>query len=264
MKKYLVIGNPIEHSKSPDIHNYWMKINKINGQYNKLKLNDDKIKDLILNLRNQDINGVNVTVPFKKKIIPFLDDLSPEARQTQSVNTISIKNKKLIGYNTDIIGFELSIAEKKFEIKGKTIFIIGSGGVVPSIIFALKKMEVSKIIVCNRTKHKAENLKNLFNEIEIVDWGTVPYFDVVINATSVGLNKNENIELNFLKIRKENLFYDVIYNPKETKFLELGKKRGSYTQNGAMMFAYQAQIAFEIWHGVKPLIDNKVLEILNI
>ena len=116
MKKYLVIGNPIEHSLSPKLHNHWIKNKDIEAIYEKQKLNENEIENLILEIREQKIHGVNVTVPFKRKIINYLDDLSFEAKKTQSVNTIYLKDNKVIGHNTDIEGFELSIQNLKFLI----------------------------------------------------------------------------------------------------------------------------------------------------
>ena len=138
----------------------------------------------------------------------------------------------MIGHNTDIVGFEKAIKALNFNMKDKKILILGAGGVVPSIVFALKKMNVSEISISNRTKQKAENLKNLFKKLNILDWGNMSDFDVVINATSLGLN-NEKINLNFSKAGKNKLFYDVIYNPAETNFLKEGKKLGNKTENGS-------------------------------
>ena len=160
MKKYLVIGNPIEHSLSPKLHNYWLKENNIDAIYDKNKLDEGEIKNIIYEVKKEKINGVNVTVPFKKVVIPFLDELSPEAKETQSVNTIYLQNGMTIGHNTDIAGFELAIKYAKYDISNKKVFILGAGGVAPSIIYALKKMKASKIILTNRTKEKAKNLKD--------------------------------------------------------------------------------------------------------
>ena len=263
MKKYLVIGNPIGHSLSPELHNYWLKKNNIDGIYDKEKLEDKDLDKFILRLRNKDINGANVTVPFKKKIISNLDKLSPEAEITQSVNTIYLRDDKIIGDNTDVIGFELAIKEIKFEIKGRRIFIIGAGGVVPSLICALNKMKPSNIIVSNRTKNKAENLKDLFGYLTVVDWKEIPNFDMVINATSIGLNNDEELDLDLSKIGKDKFFYDVIYNPGSTNFLKTGEKLGNKTENGKKMFLHQAAQAFKIWHGIKPEIDQNVLRLLE-
>jgi shikimate dehydrogenase len=263
MKKFLVIGNPIEHSLSPILHNYWIKNSKINAIYEKQKLNEDQLEQIILQVKEKKINGINVTVPFKKAVIPYLDELSIEAKSTQSVNTIYLKDNKVMGHNTDIDGFEISIKKSKFDLNNKEVLILGAGGVVPSIIFSLNKMKVSKIKISNRTKERAENLKKLFKNIEIIEWGQVPDFDMIINATSLGLKKEDTINLDFSEIPKNKIFYDVIYNPKETNFLKTGQSLGSLSLNGKLMFIYQAFSAFNIWHGLKPNVNENVFKLLD-
>ena len=125
-------------------------------------------------------------------------------------------------------------------------------------------MKASEIIVSNRTQSKAENLKKIFSDLKIAKWGEVPDFDVVVNATSIGLNVKDIIDLDFSKIGKNKLFFDVIYNPKETNFLKMGKKLGNITENGKLMFIYQASAAFEIWHGVKPKINDDIIKLLDL
>ena len=264
MKKFLVIGNPINHSLSPKLHNYWIKDNNINAVYEKKFLIKKDLKKIITQVKEKKIDGINVTVPFKKTVIPFLDELTVEANKTQSVNTIYLNNKKLVGHNTDIIGFKKSIDDFKYDINKKEVFIIGAGGVVSSIIFALIKMKVSKITISNRTIEKAETLKNLFSNIEIVEWGKIPKFDMIINATSLGLKKEDKIKLDFSSTQKNKFFYDVIYNPKETNFLKVGKKLGNTTLNGKMMFIYQAYSSFNIWHGIKPSINKDTVKLLDL
>ena len=205
MKKYLVIGNPINHSLSPKLHNYWLKQNNINAVYDKIKLEENEIEETIQDIKKQKVAGCNVTVPFKKKVIPFLDILSPEAEQTQSVNTIVFEKGNLIGHNTDIFGFDKAIKNINFNMKGKKVLILGAGGVVPSLVFALTEMNVLEITISNRTKQKAENLKNLFKNLKIIEWGNLTDFDAVINATSLGL-VNEKINLDFSKTGKKNYF----------------------------------------------------------
>ncbi|RPG03609.1 MAG: shikimate dehydrogenase [Pelagibacteraceae bacterium TMED246] len=263
MKKFLVIGNPINHSLSPKLHNYWINQNNIDADYQKMELDNNGLENLILKIKNKEISGVNVTVPFKKGIISYLDKLSPEAEGTQSVNTICLEDNNIVGYNTDIRGFELAIKDAKFNLTDKNILILGAGGVVPSIIFALNKMKVSRITLCNRTKEKAENLKNFFKNLTIVNWGEVPDFDMVINATSIGLNNEDLINLDFSEIEKGKFFYDVIYNPKETNFLKIARKLGNKTENGMKMFIHQAAEAFKIWHGIVPKINKEVSNFLD-
>ncbi len=262
MKKYLVIGNPIDHSLSPKLQNWWLKENNIDATYDKIKLEVHEIKNFIQEIKEQKIAGCNVTVPFKKTVIPFLDRLSPEAEQTQSVNTIIYDNGDLVGHNTDIGGFDSAIKKLDFSIKGKKVLILGAGGVVPSIIFALQKMNVQEITISNRTKEKAENLRVLFNNIKILEWGNLTDFHMVINATSLGLN-NEKINLKFSSSRNDRLFYDVIYNPHETQFLKMGKQLGCKTENGKTMFVYQALEAFKLWHNIEPKVNTDTFKLLD-
>tara|TARA_B100000378_G_scaffold133070_1_gene107511 strand:- start:389 stop:1180 length:792 start_codon:yes stop_codon:yes gene_type:complete len=263
MKKYLVIGNPIEHSLSPKLHNHWIKKNNIDAIYDKKQLNEGDIEGIISEVRNEKINGINVTVPFKKLVISFIDELSVEANEAQSVNTIYKENNKIIGHNTDISGFELALRGKSYDIKNKKIFILGAGGVTSSIILALKKMGASKVILSNRTKKKAEELKKTFSDLEIVDWGEIPEFNMIINTTSLGLNNDDEIKLDYENIGSNKFFYDVIYNPRQTKFLTKAKQFGNQIENGKMMFIYQAHQAFTIWHKIMPKIDDKTIQLLD-
>ena len=263
-KKFLVIGNPIDHSLSPKLHNYWIKKYKIDAVYKKKLLNNSEIKDLIFNIREEKIHGINITVPFKKIVIPFLDELSEEAEISQSVNTIYKKDNKIVGENTDIAGFKLSLEKTEIEIKNKKALILGAGGVVPSIIIALKKMQINKIYLSNRTELKAIELKKNFPEIEIIKWGETLDFDIIINATSIGLKGEDEIHINYQQKSKDKFFYDVIYNPAETNFLKNAKKYGGITKNGKMMFIYQAQKAFFIWHKIVPEVDNETINLLDV
>ena len=278
MKKYLVIGNPIGHSLSPLIHNYWMnKYRLVDSIYEKRKVEAKDLKNIIKEIREDKIVGVNVTVPFKKLIIPFLDELDFVAEETQSVNTLFKTNNKIVGYNTDCTGFRDTIREFyprsndsiiPLPLKGKGIFIIGAGGVTSSIISALKSEGADNIVLSNRTKEKANELKKLFPELEILDWGKNPSIcNIVINTTSIGLIKDEEVKIDFSdhdkNFHKKLLFYDLIYNPKETVFLRKARLRGNKTINGKMMFLNQAKYAFNIWTNVMPEIDDEVIKFLD-
>jgi shikimate dehydrogenase len=286
MKKYLVIGNPIGHSLSPLIHNYWMKkYHLIDSVYEKKKVEKKDLIGIVDQVRSGEIKGVNITVPYKKEIIPLLDEIKGDAQLTQSVNTLCKVNNEVHGYNTDTKGFKYSLADSHLpnnleynfiDCKNKNIFIIGAGGVTSSILEAFIDT-ANKIYITNRTKEKANELKKLGdisitllgrkkNTIEVVEWGDKPEIcDVVINTTSVGLTRDENLNLDFKDYQnnKNTLFYDLIYNPKETKFLKEARLRGNKTMNGKMMFIWQAQIAFHMWTGVEAEIDGDVIKLLN-
>ena len=277
MKKYLVIGNPIGHSLSPLIHNHWMKKYKLKDSiYEKKKIEKEDLKRIVDQVRNGEIEGVNITVPFKKEIISLLDRVQGDALLTQSVNTLCKANNEVHGYNTDTKGFKESLQDKSINYENKNIYILGAGGVTASILKAFTD-KAKKIYITNRTKKKAEELKKLGDKaitvlrgekeiIEVINWGKKPEIcDIVINTTSVGLIKGENLDLDFedYKNNKNVLFYDLIYNPKETNFLKSAKLRGNKTMNGKMMFLWQAQIAFKIWTNISPEINNEVIKLLD-
>ena len=148
-------------------------------------------------------------------------------------------------------------------MKETDILIVGAGGVVPSIIYALMKMNVNKISLINRTKKKAEDLKKLFKDLNLINWDEIQSFDMIINATSVGLKINDELNLDLSKIENNKLFYDVIYNPRETNFLKKAKTLGNKTENGKKMFIHQAAQSFKIWHGIQPEINEEVERLLD-
>jgi len=278
MKKYLVIGNPIGHSLSPLIHNYWMKKYKLaDSVYEKRMVEENDLKKVIEEIRKDEVVGVNVTVPFKKLIIPFLDKLDFVAEETQSVNTLFKINNQIVGHNTDSGGFQDSLKEfyprsnnsmMSLPLEDKHIFILGAGGVTASVIFALISEGANNIFLSNRTKEKANELKKLFPEIEVIDWGKRPSIcSIVINTTSIGLTKDEEINIDFnnydMNHHKDFLFYDLIYNPKETVFLKKARLRGNKTMNGKTMFLNQAKYAFNIWTNIMPEIDDEVIKFLD-
>ena len=262
MKKFLVIGNPIKHSLSPKLHNYWFKKNNIVANYEKRQIYAGDLEKIVDEIKQENLHGVNITVPFKNKIIEYLDELSDEAKNTQSVNTIYKSNGKIVGHNTDITGFELALRHTKYDAQGKKILILGAGGVVSSIIVALNSLKVSKIKLMNRTADNALRIKEKFSDIEVVNWGDSCDFDMIINATSLGLNKGDKIDIDFDKISGNKFFYDVIYNPAETEFLKEARKNFHKTENGKLMFIYQAHLSFTLWHKVMPEINDEVIDLI--
>ncbi len=262
-KKYFIIGNPVEHSLSPKIHNYWFKENRIDAIYEKKEILEDDLKNIVENIRKDQIAGINITVPYKQKIIPFLDELSELSEKTNSVNTVYKKDNKVIGENTDVFGFIESTKHQSINLKNKTALILGGGGVVPSIISALEKLSIEKIFLMNRTFEKIEKLKKKFSKIELLKWGEIIEFDIIINATSVGLKINDKININLDNLKNGKIFYDTIYNPPMTNFLQRAKQNGHNIINGKLMLVYQAQKSFEHWTNVTPKINEKFLKYLN-
>ena len=284
MNNYFVIGNPISHSLSPLIHNHWFRKYKVDSNYEKRKLDEDDLKGFIEEVRRvSQINGANVTVPFKKKVIPFLDELTEISQRTLSVNTIYKEKGKLIGHNTDAMAFGQTLVDLKFLRDEKDIaitdqplrsLIIGAGGVTSSVIWAMGNLNSNKestSYIMNRTKKNAENLiyngmTENYSKSKVLDWGDIPKnFDIIINTTSIGLTKDEKLKLDFSSYNglKNTLFYDLIYNPKETNFLADAKKRGNKVMNGKMMFVLQAKKAFFYWTKIDAEIDDEVINLLN-
>ena len=279
MNKYLVIGNPIDHSLSPLLHNYWFKKYRFfDSIYEKKKVEKEDLKKIVEQIMREEIKGVNVTVPFKREIFNYIDAAPHDAQLTKSINTLIKENNKVVGYNTDQQGFEISLEENEWVSKNKKVLIIGAGGVTPSILSSFIKVNgAEKIYLSNRTREKAEELKKFWdkslgnfqmkqNTIEIIDWGKkCELCDLVINTTSIGLTKDEKINFDFndYNNKKEVLFYDLIYNPRETNFLREAKVRGNKTMNGKMMFLWQAHLAFKMWTGVSPKIDDEVIKLLD-
>jgi shikimate dehydrogenase len=262
MKKHLIIGNPISHTLSPKLHNYWFEKNKINGKYDKVLLKENEIESLIKKIKTKELHGMNVTVPYKQIVIPHLESLSETAKITNSVNTIFNKDGKIHGDNTDVFGFQESLSNKNIDLKNKEVFIFGAGGVVPSIILALTNLNIKKIYLSNRTLKNANLIKDKFNFIEVIEWGKIINCDLFINSTSVGLKNNESLGLNFENIKEKKIFYDVIYNPPKTSFLLEAEKKGHKVINGRDMFLYQAQKAFNLWHNLTPNIDAQLINYL--
>ena len=279
MNKYLVIGNPIAHSLSPLLHNYWFKKYRfLDSIYEKKKVEKKDLKKIVEQIKNDEVKGVNVTVPFKREIFNFIDTAPHEVQFTKSVNTLVKENDKVVGYNTDQQGFEISLEENDWDCKDKKILIIGAGGVTPSILSTFIKVDgAEKIYLSNRTRSKAEELKKFWDKalgiyqmkkdtIEVIDWEKKSELcDLIINTTSVGLTKDEKLNFDFSDYnnKKNVLFYDLIYNPKETNFLKDARIRGNRTINGKMMFLWQAHLAFKMWTGVSPTIDEEVIKLLD-
>ena len=266
MKKFLVIGNPIEHSMSPKLHNYWFdKYNLKDHLYEKRKVVERDLKNEIRQIRDNEISGINVTVPFKKSVIEFCDELDMTAELTQSVNTILKKKGKIIGFNTDSEAFNECV--RGLINKEKSIFVLGSGGVTASILNSLRTAK--KVFISNRTRKKAENLKKIFegiiDKIEVIEWGNKPSTkcDVVINTTSIGLKKEDKIAINFSDYNGEKIaFIDLIYNQR-THFLKDAEKRGNFIKDGKDMFLGQARHAFLRFTGVLPEVDSKAIKLIS-
>jgi shikimate dehydrogenase len=264
-KKFGIIGKPLSHSLSPTLHNFWFKKKKIFANYSLLEIELNDIEKIIKKIKNKELQGINVTVPYKQAVIPFLDLIINDAKETLSVNTVSLnEDGKVVGNNTDVYGLEHGFINKlnNQNLKQNKVLILGAGGVTPSVIYALIKKGIKKIFIGNRTLKKTEDLKKRFPFIEIVEWDSVEVeaenMDIIINATSLGLKGGNDFKQEF-RITKPNLiYYDIVYNPEETMMIKRFKKRNIQTFNGLEMFVYQGQKSFSLWNNVNPKVDEEL------
>jgi shikimate dehydrogenase len=266
-KNFLVIGNPINHSLSPFLHNYWFHKNKINCQYKKLETTQGSIKKILNKVRKREIEGINVTIPFKNSVIKHLDVLKGDALKTSSVNTVYLNKKKLVGDNTDVYGFDAGVL-RKVKTKIKTAGIIGAGGVTSSIILALIQKGVKKIYITNRTFSKVKIFKKKFKKsIYPIKWddryklfGDV---QILINVSSLGMLGQKDLKFDFSIFHKKINVVDIVYNPENTRFLKDARKNSHKTFTGLDMFIHQAQKAFYIWNKKNPKITKDIYKKLR-
>jgi shikimate dehydrogenase len=266
-KNFLVIGNPIKHSLSPFLHNYWFYKNKINCEYKKLETTKSSIKKILNKVRKREIEGINVTIPFKNSVIKYLDILKGDALKTSSVNTIYLNKKKLVGDNTDVYGFSSGVL-RKIKTRIKTAGIIGAGGVTSSIILALIQKGVKKIYITNRTFSKLKIFKKKFKKIvHPIKWDDryklFRDVQILINVTSLGMIGQKNLKFDFSIFHKKISVVDIVYNPENTRFLKDASKNGHKTFTGLDMFVYQAQKAFYIWNKKNPKITKDMYKKLR-
>jgi shikimate dehydrogenase len=266
-KNFLVIGNPIKHSLSPFLHNYWFYKNKINCEYKKLETTKSSIKKILNKVRKREIEGINVTIPFKNSVIKYLDILKGDALKTSSVNTIYLNKKKLVGDNTDVYGFSSGVL-RKIKTRIKTAGIIGAGGVTSSIILALIQKGVKKIYITNRTFSKLKIFKKKFKKIvNPIKWDDryklFRDVQILINVTSLGMIGQKNLKFDFSIFHKKISVVDIVYNPENTRFLKDASKNGHKTFTGLDMFVYQAQKAFYIWNKKNPKITKDMYKKLR-
>ena len=271
-KKTAVIGQPINHSLSPKLHNYWIgKTNIGVPEYGKIEISPENFEMEMDRLIAEGYYGLNVTVPLKELAYKKASKLSDVSITTSAVNTLIFKNGTLFGTNTDPVGFESSLQKDVIQknISNKNCLVLGAGGSAKAIIYALNKLS-AKISVCNRTHEKLKELKKVLNisfesikQEDLVD--QLKKFDCIINTTSLGLipdQKNNFIDFNKTKISC--YVYDLIYNPIKTDFLREAHEHGLKTQNGLKMLIGQAAASFYIWHGVNPPINDEIETVLEI
>jgi len=259
--KFYLIGNPVAHSFSPTMQRLFFDYYKIDGEYHALCVQSHQLKSTLHRLKNEGAIGVNVTIPYKEAITPFLNTITDEALAIGCVNTIKFSNGSIEGYNTDYIGFKKSLP---LPVEKQQVVLIGAGGAARAILLSLGEMKCRKVSIFNRTFARAELLvqdfqkrypKTIFQAYPFDPGiaGEIKQAAMLINTSSVGMKSNDPaialIDPNWLH---ENLFvYDVVYNPAETPLLQQAKARGLTYCNGLDMLIYQGLESLKIWLGAE-------------
>lgn len=270
MKKYILIGNPVSHSISPIIHNTFFKDINENDKIYKKVLVEHLTQNTINDFLNQQIQGINITVPYKIDVIKYLYKIDEYAKIIGCVNTLKYTKNGYIGYNTDINGLEDSFYENNINIQNKKVLVIGAGGSGYTACFMALKNKAKTVTIANRTLQNAQNLKNHFlryypnANIDLVDLKNVhntTNINIIINTTTLGFGQNINKsplqEEYFLK-NKIDFVFDIIYTPKQTELLKIASKHNIKNDNGFAMLIYQALKAQEIWQNKNINLDYKI------
>lgn len=255
-----VIGDPIEHSLSPILHNAAFNSLNLGYVFLAFKVKSAEVGNAISGMRALDIHGLNVTMPHKKAVINYLYEIDQTAKFLNAVNTIYNKNGKLLGFNTDGVGALKALKENGANPAGKKVLLLGSGGAARAIAYALAQ-EADELVVLNRTVEQAKELASLLNRTfskKVVADSLTPSAiqenlrgcDILVNATSVGMKPNANQSVIAPEWLKPNLaVMDIVYNPIETKLVKNAKSAGAKVVSGVEMLIYQGAASFEIWTG---------------
>ncbi|MEG7380401.1 shikimate dehydrogenase [Bacillus subtilis] len=266
MKKlYGVIGNPIGHSMSPDIHNASLKDLGLDGHYHAFKVEEDDLEDAVKGIRALGVQGINVTVPHKVSIMDYLDHIDDSAKVIGAVNTVRREGDKLVGYNTDGEGFVKSLMKVLDKpISELSFLMIGAGGAARAIFTTIARNVPIKFDICNRTLEKAKQLTEstpLFQNKEVLSIKEaeerLEQYDVIIHTTSVGMYPNVNdVPISLQRATSSAVVCDIVYNPIQTALLKEANQKGLKTLDGVGMFVEQAALAFQLWTGQEPDIEK--------
>jgi shikimate dehydrogenase len=249
-----IFGYPVEHTLSPAMHNAAFKALGLNFCYIPFHVHPEHLRDAVKAIRALNIHGVNVTVPHKETVLALLDEIHKEASFIGAVNTIVNRKGKLTGYNTDGKGFMQVLAENRISLAKKNILIIGAGGASRAISYYLCQ-ESKTVHIYNRTRRRAaklvKDLGRLCNNVSLLeDISQVQAFQMIINATSLGLKNEDPSPLDTSHLKKDQIICDLIY--KKTRFLKEASRKGCAIIDGSGMLLWQGMLAFELWTGEKP------------
>ncbi len=265
-----VIGNPVKHSRSPQIHQYWLKHYGLDGSYELAELAPDQLGSFIEKLRNRDNAGANVTLPYKSDVITHLDEIDEDARSVGAVNTIYKRGEKLLGTNTDIYGFltHLSLSAPDWLDKTKNVAVLGAGGAARAILSAMKTSGIDNVYIANRTISRAQNLAEEIlpnaRPLEMPELqGNLPSMDLVINTTSLGMAGQPPLELDLSTLPAHATVVDIVYTPLKTRLLREAENNGLIAVDGLGMLLHQAVRGFQLWFGTRPEVTPELRQLVE-
>ena len=266
-KSFGIIGNPIKHTLSPFLHNYWFKKYNLEANYSIINADEKDLGQIVGRIKDGSLDGINITLPFKQKIINYTDKIINDAEATGSVNTLLLDNNSaVIGENTDVFGLQAAYLKEIDNRLSKKALVIGAGGVSPSVILSLIKSGIKNISITNRTYEKCLFLKKKFNFLNILSWNNlqseIGHHDIIINATSLGLKGGKDFDFDFSRCKNNSIYIDTIYNPLKTKTFKFLEDKGIKVFNGLDMFIYQGQKSFYLWNKINPEIDSDLINLL--
>jgi shikimate dehydrogenase len=256
--KTFVLGHPVTHSRSPMIHNHWIKTHGLNGSYKAIDVAPGSLAEFLKRVRAHEFAGGNITVPLKEEAFTAVDQLTETAKSIGAVNTVYTENGQLWGDNTDAYGFSANLAAKAPETAAaQTALVVGAGGAARAIVKSLIDAGLSKIILLNRTQSRAEELATLFGAA--VQAASLDDFtryicdaDLIVNTSSIGMAGKDDMQFDFNTAKPSALVTDIVYVPLETAFLKSARVSGLKTMDGLGMLLHQAVPGFERWFGVRP------------
>ena len=261
-----VIGHPINHSKSPIIHNHWMEKYGLQGSYTAIDIAPNDLKSGIQKLIDDGYAGFNVTIPHKQSIFELCDNADDQAKAIGAVNTVSIKDGKLFGTNTDAFGFMENIHQGAFGVDfiHHPAVILGAGGAARAVIYGLLEAGAEKIILTNRTEEKARDLAAMDSRIEVTSWEKrteiLQGAGLLVNTTSLGMAGKEPLAIDLKNLPEQAIVCDIVYTPLMTEFLGQAKHHGHQVVTGIGMLLHQARPAFELWFGILPDVDEELIK----
>jgi shikimate dehydrogenase len=261
-----LLGFPVSHSLSPAMHNAAFRHLNINAEYKLFEKNPEEVEKFIVSLPEQNISGLNVTIPYKEKVLDFveLDKGSFYLRQVKAVNTIVVKDGILKGFNTDIIGFGKDLAEHNVKPEDKKVAILGAGGASRAVTYVLARHKANQIAIYDIDKSKSQNIvdliKGLFPNFPIYPVNSIEELkikekDLLINTTPIGMKSDDPCLVTESMLHEKLFVYDLVYNPSETKLLAVAKKSGATVSNGLGMLLYQGAMSFEYFTGQNAPIE---------